>query len=230
MNGTGVSVIVPTLDEADRIGALIDALRILGFEEIIVSDGASSDGTKRIAESAGAIVVAGPRGRGRQLQCGAAAASCDNLFFLHADSMPPPNARALIALSLATPGVIAGCFRLVFDRRHPLLNFYSLMSRINHDIFTFGDQGFFIGRAAFERIGGYSDAPIFEDADIVRRARRAGRFVKRNEPMTTSARRFLRGGIVRRQLSNTVLVALYRLGVSPERLARWYRTEKAFRE
>ena len=230
MNGTGVSVIVPTLDEADRIGALIDALRILGFEEIIVSDGASSDGTKGIAESAGAIVVAGPRGRGKQLQCGAAAASCDNLFFLHADSMPPSNARAVIAQSLATPGVIAGCFRLAFDRRHPLLDLYASMSRINHDLFTFGDQGFFIGRAAFDRIGGYSGAPIFEDTDIVRRARRFGRFIKRGEPMTTSARRFLRSGIFRRQLSNTGMVVLYRLGVSPERLALWYRPEKAFRE
>jgi len=225
-----VSVIIPTLDEAERIGALIESLRMQGFEEIIVSDGASNDDTAAIATSAGAIVVAAPRGRGKQLQRGAAAASCDNLFFLHADSMPPPNARALIALSLATPGVIAGCFRLVFDRRHPLLNFYAWMSRINHDLFTFGDQGFFIGRAAFERIGGYSDAPIFEDADIVRRARRAGRFIKHGEPMTTAARRFLRSGIVRRQLGNTGLVALYRLGVSPERLARWYRSEKAFRE
>jgi rSAM/selenodomain-associated transferase 2 len=226
----GVSVIVPTLDEADRIGALIDALRTQGFEEIIVSDGASSDDTKEIARSSGAIVVAAPRGRGKQLQRGAAAASCESLFFLHADSMPPPNARPAIAHALATPGVIAGCFRLAFDRRHPLLDFYASMSRINHDLFTFGDQGFFIGRASFERIGGYSDAPIFEDADIVRRARRAGRFIKRNEPMTTSARRFLRGGLARRQLSNAVLVALYRGGVSPERLARWYRPEKAFRQ
>jgi len=225
-----VSVIVPTLDEAERIGALIEALRFQGFEEVIVSDGASNDDTKGIAKSAGAIVVAAPRGRGKQLQRGAAAASCDGLFFLHADSMPPPNARALIALSLATPGVMAGCFRLVFDEPHPLLDFYALMSRINHDLFTFGDQGFFIGRATFERIGGYSEAPIFEDTDIVRRARRAGSFIKRSEPITTSARRFLRSGIVRRQLSNAVLVALYRLSVSPERLARWYRPEKAFRE
>jgi rSAM/selenodomain-associated transferase 2 len=220
-----VSVVVPTLEEADRVGALIEALGKDGFEEVIVSDGASVDTTRDIARAAGAIVVEGPRGRGSQLQRGADAASGDILFFLHADSTPPPGARALIQHTLAAPGISAGCFRLVFDRPHPLLSLYGAMSRINHDLFTYGDQGFFIPRAVFDRIGGYTNAPLFEDVDIVRRARRAGRFIKLGEPMTTSARRFLQSGIARRQLANAGLVALYTLGVPPRRLALWYRPE-----
>lgn len=220
-----VSVVVPTLDEADRIGALIEILRQSGFEEVIISDGVSDDRTREIARAAGGIVVEGPRGRGSQLQRGANAATGDILFFLHADSTPPAGARALIEQALALPGASAGCFRLVFDSLHPLLSWYGAMSRINHDLFTYGDQGFFIRRPLFDRIGGYTNAPLFEDVDIVRRARRAGQFIKLGEPMTTSARRFLRSGFVRRQLANAGLVALYRLGVAPQRLARWYRPE-----
>ena len=225
-----ISVIVPTLDEEARIGALVETLHRQGFEEIIVSDGASNDDTKRRAQAAGAIVVDAPRGRGRQLQRGAAAASGDGLFFLHADSVPPDDAHAIIERTLSACGVVAGCFRLEFDQPHPLLDVYAYMSRINHDVFTFGDQGFFIGRVAYDRLGGYAAVPVFEDTDIVRRVRRAGRFVKRGEPMTTSARRFLRDGIFRRQLANAGLVSLYRLGVSPERLSRWYRSDKVRRE
>ena len=225
-----VSVVIPTLDEADRIGSAIVALHAAGFEEIIISDGASTDGTESVARAAGAVVVDAPRGRGKQLQHGAAAATGDLLFFLHADSSPPEGARAMIAETLSAPGAVAGCFTLAFDRTHPLLSFYSVMSRINHNLFTYGDQGLFMARAAFDRIGGYSDAPLFEDVDIVRRARRAGRFVKRPEAVITSARRFARDGPALRELTNVGLVVAYHAGVSPERLANWYRAERKFRE
>ena len=104
------------------------------------------------------------------------------------------------------------------------------MSRINHPLFTYGDQGLFLSAATYEQIGGYSDAPLFEDVDILRRLVRFGQIIKRPEPMTTSARRFLRDGIMKRQLTSTFLVLLYAIGVSPQQLARWYRPEKAFRE
>ena len=104
------------------------------------------------------------------------------------------------------------------------------MSRINHPLFTYGDQGLFLSRATYDRIGGYSDAPLFEDVDILKRLRREGRLIKRDEPITTSARRFLRDGVVRREVTSIGLVLLYNAGVSPERLARWYRPEKSFRE
>lgn len=225
-----VSVIIPTLDEAERIGGLIEILHLQGFEEIIVADGGSCDDTRKIALNAGANVLHTPRGRGGQLQKGAASARCEHLFFLHADSTPPPLARSVIADSLSAPDIVAGSFRLAFDHKHPILRFYALMSRINHDLFTFGDQGFFIASDAYRRIGGFSDTPIFEDNDIVRRARKAGRFVKRPEPITTSARRFVADGIVRRQLANAFLLGLYRLGISPHHLARWYRPDRKSRK
>jgi rSAM/selenodomain-associated transferase 2 len=225
-----ISVVIPALDEAERISSLIEALHSEGFDEIIVADGKSSDATQAIAADAGALVVAAPRGRGKQLQCGAAAATGDLLFFIHADSVPPAGARRLILQTLTRPLVVAGCFRLKFDHSHPVLTLFSTVSRINHPLFTYGDQGLFLSRAMYDRIGGYSDAPVFEDVEILNRLRREGKFIKRSEPITTSARRFLRDGVVRREVTSFGLVLLYNMGVSPERIARWYRPEKSFRE
>jgi hypothetical protein len=104
------------------------------------------------------------------------------------------------------------------------------MSRINHGLFTYGDQGLFLLRSTYQRIGGYSELPLFEDVEILRRLRRAGRFVKLNAAMVTSARRFIRDGVARRELLSAGLVALYHLGVSPQRLERWYRPDKQGRE
>jgi rSAM/selenodomain-associated transferase 2 len=225
-----VSVIIPTLDEADRVAPLISALQADGFEEIVVADGGSTDQTTTHAREAGAIVVGAPRGRGKQLRAGASAATGDCLFFLHADSHPPSGARRLIVETLAAPAVIAGSFCLAFDQRHPLLSFYASCSRLNHSLFTYGDQGLFMTRRAYEQSGGYSDAPLFEDVEIQRRLRRAGRFVKRPEPIVTSARRFLRDGVARREMASIGLLGLYHLGVSPERLERWYRPERRHRQ
>lgn len=225
-----VSVVIPTLDEAPRIAGLVRALLEDGFDEVIVADAASADGTAALAAAAGARTVAAARGRGGQLAAGAADARGDVLFFLHADTAPPPGARAMILNALAQPGVAAGCFPLAFDAAHPVLGFYAFMSRINHGLFTYGDQGLFLKRCTYAAVGGFASLPLFEDVDMVRRLRRQGRFVKQRAPVRTSARRFLRDGLVRRELANIALVALFHCGAPADRLARWYRAERAFRE
>jgi rSAM/selenodomain-associated transferase 2 len=227
---TAISAIIPTIDEADRIGALIEALRRDGFRDIIVADGGSTDETVRIAADRGAQVVSTTRGRGVQLAAGARAATGEHLFFLHADSVPPEDAHGLIARTLSHAEVAGGSFCLAFDEGHPLLSFYAMMSRINHALFTYGDQGLFLRRRVFDRIGGYAALPLFEDVEILGRLRRAGRFVKLQTPMTTSARRFRRDGVARRELASIALVGLYHLGVPAARLERWYRPERAHRQ
>ncbi|MGQ0531709.1 MAG: hypothetical protein ACT4OF_03335 [Caulobacteraceae bacterium] len=104
------------------------------------------------------------------------------------------------------------------------------MSRINTSAFTYGDQGLFVTRETYDQIGGYRDLPLFEDVEILQRLRRAGRIAKLSAPMTTSARRFLRDGVARREFMSAILVGLYHLGVAPERLERWYRPEREERE
>jgi len=156
------------------------------------------------------------------MNAGARAAGGEILLFAHADCRLPAAAFAEIHRALGDPAVAAGSFCLAFDRDDPWLRAYARASRINHPLFTYGDQGLFLRRELFERIGGFREIPLMEDVEIQRRLRRAGRFVKLPQPVVTSARRFLRHGVLRQQALNAALVGLYYLGVAPARLARAY--------
>ena len=219
-----LSVIIPTLDEVDELGACVESVRAVVAQcEIVVADGGSRDGTLATARSlAGVRTLLAPRGRGHQMNAGAAVATGDVFLFLHADTHLPAGAGALVASALADPGVVGGSFFLGFDSSHPLLRLSSLASRLNWSWSTYGDQGFFFRREIFERLGGFAPVPLFEDVDFQVRVRRLGRCVKIQRPVTSSARRFLRVGIARQQLLNATLVTAYHLGASPHWLARWY--------
>jgi rSAM/selenodomain-associated transferase 2 len=221
---TTLSVIIPTLGEAATLPTLLAALHDQGFDDIIVADASAGTATYQVAIAAGARCLPGlKRGRGAQLHAGAAAASGDVLFFLHADSVLPPLARKAIEACMTNTDVVAGSFRLAFDCRHPLLALYASLSRLNWSIATYGDQGLFVRRKDYEKIGGFADMALLEDLEIQTRLRRTGRFVKLPLRIVTSARRFVRRGIFVQQVLNVVIVSAYIMGVSPDRLARWYR-------
>ncbi len=217
-----LAAIIPTLNEAAAAPRLGHRLLESGFDQVVVADGGSGDGTPDLACAAGAIVTRSDPGRGVQLAAGAGAADADAFLFIHADSVPPHGAAALICNALADPAVAAGAFRLAFDADHPLLRLYAAASRVNATPFTYGDQGLFVRRDVYEAIGGYAPWPLLEDLEIQHRLRRAGRFVKLPAPITTSARRFVRDGVLRRQLRNAGIVARFYGGWSPARLAREY--------
>jgi rSAM/selenodomain-associated transferase 2 len=220
---TTISVIIPTLDEAATLPALIRQLQAQGFDEIIIADASSTNDTHGAATGCGAVCLANlPRGRAGQMQTGAAIAKGDILFFLHADSVLPPRAGAAIRQALQEITVIGGSFSLAFDKPDWRLAFYAWCSRINHPLTTFGDQGLFVKRATFDQIGGFAALALLEDLEIQERLRPLGRFVKLKAPITTSARRFVRRGIVWQQVLNIVIVLAYLCGVSPDTLARWY--------
>ncbi|HST57768.1 MAG TPA: hypothetical protein VLK84_03700 [Longimicrobium sp.] len=113
-----------------------------------------------------------------------------------------------------------GTFTLRFDADHPLLRLYGGCTRLPW--FRYGDQGIFIRRPVFERLGGYRELPLLEDVDLLRRMRRSGRLAVVHRPVTTSARRFVERGIVRQQALNAAILLAHALGVSPARLAGWY--------
>lgn len=218
------SIIIPTLNEAKVINNLADALRRLsGDFEIIAADGGSQDETVRLARESGLSVVEAPRGRGRQMNAGARLASGDVLLFLHADTRLPEGALAMIEDLLKDKRVCGGNFSLVFDgsslgarlltRIYPLLRLGGM---------CYGDSAIFVRRSVFERLGGYSDYPLFEDCDLYRRMRRVGKFVRLPASAVTSSRRFERRFVRTFALWATMQV-LYWLGVDPNRLNRWYK-------
>jgi rSAM/selenodomain-associated transferase 2 len=222
-----LSVVLPVVDESARLGRRLAELRAMpGIDEVVVVDGGSRDDTPAIAHAApGVRLISAPRGRGTQMNAGARAASGDVLLFLHADTAPPPDTAAWVAHALRDAAVVAGAFRIrtVADDGPnwlgPLLRLADLRSRWSR--LPYGDQAVFVRRAAFERVGGFPDQPLMEDIELARRLRRVGRIRTVPAVAEVSGRRFL-ARPVRTALALRTFPLLYRLGVSPARLARFY--------
>jgi len=221
-----ISVVIPVLDEAARIGHRLRELASHDVAEVIVVDGGSRDATCDVVrDHPGARLVTAERGRGRQLNAGARAAAGDVLVFLHADVALPADATTWIARALADPQVVAGAFRIrtVADagrnRLGPLLRLADLRSRVTR--LPYGDQALFVRRTAFETAGGFPDEPLMEDVALARRLRRIGRIVTVPAYVRVSGRRFLRRPITS-TLAMWTFPMLHRLGVPPSLLARLY--------
>ena len=221
-----ISIIIPTLNEADTIGKLLtylqDHCQAQHIQEILVVDGGSQDGTQAIAQSAGAILVNSDKGRAVQMNTGAHVARGDILYFLHADSYPPSAFDEYISGAFYE-GYQAGCFRHSFDNKHPVLLFTSWL--VNHiPRLQFGDQSLFVTHSAFEAMGGFDETLIImEDSDFTIRLRRRFLF-KRMEPVvTTSARKFHENGELRLLLIFMLIYILFELRVSQTTLLNIYR-------
>ncbi|NBB74102.1 MAG: glycosyltransferase [Bacteroidetes bacterium] len=217
-----VSIIIPALNEAGVIECTLDAVRSQpGPKEIIVVDGGSSDDTPQRAAPHAAVVEA-PRGRAHQMNRGAEIASGDVLWFLHADTLPPPHALTRIRQTIRRPDVESGIFQLSFDRDALLLRLYSWCTRWPWIRIAFGDRGLFATREAFEAVGGFPDWPIFEDLELADRLHQRGTFRFLPQAVTTSARRFRSDGLLRQQLQNLYLWTHYVMDTDPERVAHLY--------
>jgi rSAM/selenodomain-associated transferase 2 len=227
VTNASIAVVVPTLNEAATIAACLEHLAAFDLAEIIVSDGGSQDATRAISrEFPNVRVINGPRGRGTQLKAGVAATSAPLLILLHADTRLPAGADRLIRQVMADPSVAGGCFRLTFDSKRRSLALSAWFTRLETELTSFGDQAFFMRRSALHAAGGIADWPLLEDVDMRRKLRRVGRFVKLPAAVVTSARRFDRDGVLRCQLRNAYILLALKLGVSPHRLARIYRSTR----
>ena len=213
-----VTAVIPALNEAERIGATIDAARAAGVAEIIVADGGSTDGTVAIAMKHGARVIAGECVRAKQLNRGAAEATGDALIFLHADTLLPAGAADAVIATLDHHDF--GGFRVEFLEPGFRLRFVAFMinARTRITRAPWGDQAQFFRRDVFP---GYPELPLMEDYVLARAMKRATILPLK---VRTSGRRFLARGVIRTSALNWFIIAAYHLGVSPERLARWYRS------
>jgi rSAM/selenodomain-associated transferase 2 len=218
-----ISVVIPTLNEASCLAAHLALLRAQQPHEIIVADGGSTDGT--LAAAAGAdVVLEAPRGRASQMNAGAARATGDVFLFLHADCVLEAGALEEVERILRRSEIVAGCFTMTVRARGLLYRAIDACAtaRVRLTELVYGDQGLFLHRRLFERLGGFPRLSLMEDAVLSRLLRRHGRVVVARRRIFVSPRRWQRQGLIRQTLRNWVLTGLAAGGVHPDRLAAYY--------
>ncbi len=282
-----ISIVIPVLNEAATIAKVLADLHSLPNVEVIVIDGGSSDDTISIVAGLGIKVIPAEKGRARQMNVGAKAATGEILLFLHADTILPLGFETMVRSTLQEPlrgekhghtdyrlisllewlrrflppqpplergafapspfqgegwgGVkdyaatptdssvpsrpIAGAFTLQIDDPLPSLRWIEKLVawRSKWRQMPYGDQAIFLTAATFWELGGFVEMPIMEDFELIRQLQRRGRIEILDAPVMTSARRWLQRGVWQTTLINQSIVIGYLIGVSPARLATWYR-------
>lgn len=227
MNDT-LSVIIPVLNEAQIINTTIDHLGRLNFTgdlEVIVADGDSQGSTINAIKHPGVKKVISKTGRGAQMNNGAAIAGGDILLFLHADTLLGPDALNQIVATIQNPEVVGGAFDLEIGCDKKMYRWIEAAASIRSRLtgIPYGDQAIFIKKRCFERLGGFKEIPLMEDVELMRRIKKNSlkiRFVR--QKVRTASRRWEKEGIVYCTLRNWILITLYLLGISPEKLKKFY--------
>ena len=223
-----LSIIIPTLNEAEIIKETITQLQQSKEVEIVVVDGGSRDNTVELAGLLGARVLQTDASKAVQMNAGAAASVGDVLLFLHADTRLPDNFDTKVMAAVSQNGFCAGAFSLGIGSDARGLRFIERVANWRSRFFQmpYGDQALFVCRDLFDEIGGFPDFPIMEDFELIRRLRRKGKISILPDCVITSPRRYLNFGIFKTWCLNQIILAAYYLGVPPARLACWYRREK----
>jgi rSAM/selenodomain-associated transferase 2 len=229
-----LSIVIPTLNEAAALPEILRLTRARAGDEpidLIVSDCRSGDATVRLAREGGATVIEGSTSRAEALNRGAAAASGQKLLFLHADTLLPHGFAAAVRRALASHEIVGGAFSFRFSRPADLnvmawkmLGVVALMNNVRFRTSRnfYGDQGVFVRREVFERLGGFPERPLLEDLHFSRRMKRLGQTAILSPPVHSSPRRFLARGIVHQVIQDIRLILADSLGVAQQGLMGRY--------
>jgi len=218
-----VSIIIPTFNAEDTLSATLDSLG--NAYEILVVDGGSIDGTVEIAKSFGAIVIKGEKGRGVQLATGAAVASGDWLLFLHADTQLETGWHEATQQFVSSPCHVDDVAVFTFS-----LDSHASQARRLEKIVAwrthwfglpYGDQGLLISREHYLKVGGFAPIPLMEDVAMIRKVPRSS-ITQLPIKAITSAKKWEKQGWIYRSGKNFFCLALYYLGISPQRILQIY--------
>jgi rSAM/selenodomain-associated transferase 2 len=220
-----ISIIMPVYNEAKGLAATLDVLTLSLDEELIVVDGGSTDATVSIAQQYTEKTYTAKTGRASVMNYGAQHAEGNVLLFLHADCQLPGNAFQLIRDILKDRSIAAGAFHLAIEHEGWAYRLIEYMARLRSRCtgMLYGDQGMFLRKEVFDRIGGFADIPLMEDIEISQRLKKEGRVVFADASITASARRWIDEGVVFTTLRDWAIAFLYTfMKVSPEKLIRHY--------
>lgn len=220
-----LSIVIPVLNEEATLERAVERAWATGAAEVIVVDGGSRDDTVSLARRLNCRLLESAPGRAWQMNAGAARATGDVLLFLHADNWLPDGAAAQIAHAMESADLVGGAFRQAIGARGRIYRWIECGNACRVRLWgaAYGDQGIFVRRSVFEQHGGYPEVPLLEDLYFARALRRRGHLALLPGPLHVSARRWQQYGVVRQTLRNWLILAAAALGVSPARLARWYR-------
>jgi rSAM/selenodomain-associated transferase 2 len=217
---------MPVLNEADNLRDTLQHLNLSADEELIIADGGSTDDTLAIAGRFTDRVFETGTGRAKAMNFGAGKARGDVLLFLHADCVLPDNGFTLIRKALSNGHIAAGAFLLGIA--HPGFGFRLIESAANMrsrmTSLIYGDQGLFLRKEVFDRLGGFADIPLMEDIEISRRLKKEGKIIFIKPPIRASPRRWLKEGMVYTTLRDWTIAFSYTFfKMSPERLIKHYK-------
>jgi len=221
-----ISIVMPVLNEAENLRNTLGHLHLSENEELIIVDGGSVDGTVSIAREFTDKVFTAKTGRASVMNFGAQNAQGDILLFLHADCILPDNSFTLIREVLRNKNIAAGAFALRIDSKKTVFRIIEIFSNLRAVLTSliYGDQGMFLRKETFNRLGGFADIPLMEDIEISLRLNKAGKIVFLKQAITVSSRRWVKEGIVYTTLRNWINAFSYTfLKVSPEKLVRQYK-------
>ena len=220
-----ISIIIPTLNEAELLPKTLSRLRHRSEQEIIVADGGSTDTTSLIAKHYGARFLISKPGRSIQMNNASREARGRYLIFLHADTQLPDNYLPEIIRILKKPTVSAGAFQLSIGGKKWGYRLIEFGANLRSHILSipYGDQAIFLTSNTFEKIGGYLEIPIMEDFEFIRRLSKVGKIGISKMAATTSVRRWREMGLFLTTFYNWLIVFAYLLGVPPQKLSLWYK-------
>ncbi|MFC4095159.1 TIGR04283 family arsenosugar biosynthesis glycosyltransferase [Euzebyella saccharophila] len=226
-----ISIIIPVLNEEKYLGILLNHLKEYTgqsyVKEIIVVDGGSTDLTKNVASQYEVKILDSEKGRAKQMNLGAQNASGAILYFLHADTLPPPDFHTRIKEAVCAK-TDCGCFRMKFDQSSPILSFFAWFTKLNFLICRGGDQTLFVTKGLFEQLGGFNEAfLIYEDTEFISRLYKSGKFQVLNAYAITSARKYQHIGIGKLQYHFGIIHLKRLLGATPEELYQYYQQKIA---
>ncbi|MBA2271591.1 MAG: TIGR04283 family arsenosugar biosynthesis glycosyltransferase [Chthoniobacterales bacterium] len=221
-----ISVVIPSWRDAENLARLLPGLSgVENVGELIVVDASGDPASEKIARENGATFLkCSAPNRGAQMNVGAKLAAGDAIIFQHADTELRSAHVAAVCAALRNPAIVGGAFYRKFDERHPRLMWLEHVARFltRHGGTLYGDQSVFVRREVFLRLQGFAQIPLMEDMEFSRRLRATGKIAVLDPPVRTSARRHAREGAWKTSIQNGLFILLYKLGVSPARLHRWY--------
>lgn len=223
-----ITIVIPVRNDAVALARTLDHLETTGITreiEIIVAASGDPEGTAAAVRNRAQLLWPGVSTRAALMNAGAMAANGDVLFFLHADSLPPPAAVMLIEQALGDERVVGGAFEHLFDEPGWSLRAITYINRVRYRLTHnyYGDQGMFVRADIFRRLGGFKDWALMEDIDLSQRMKRLGRTVLIPVPLRTSGRRFIARGPWRTCFFAARVLFCYMLGLDTQRYAEHWR-------